>query len=374
MAQQTATGGSLVIGGCGFLGYHIVRHLLRDAALQPVHVLDINVTNNRVEGVASYSQGAITDGTAVRALLETLQPRAVFHMASPPASLPSHRKSEFHATNVVGTATLLSAAAACPSVKAFVYTSTVDVYADPPHDDTDEDHPLWTEVQGKGRRRPAKMSEYCRTKAVGDGLVRAANSPQLRTVVLRPGHVYGERHTQGLFEMLEAAKGNTPLVQLGGGGNNKTTEVLMEVASADNVAVGHVLAANVLLSDNTEGVAGEAFNLSDGSPVPFWHHVRVIWGVARGREALEHIWVLPSWIMVGVVTVAEWSFWAFSFGTSEPPTALTSASLSYCIEAHSYSIDKARRRLGFKPVADHDEVLAESVRWELNRRGQPVRG
>lgn len=365
------TGGSLVIGGCGFLGYHIVRHLLQDEALQPVHVLDMKTNNNRVEGVASYTRGAITDGAAVRALLDKLQPRVIFHMASPPASLPSQHKSEFHATNVVGTATLLSAAAESESVKAFVYTSTVDVYADPPHNNSSEDQPLWTDVySGKGRR-PAKMSEYCYTKTVADGLVRSANSGRLKTIVLRPGHVYGERHTQGLYEMLEAAKG--PLVQLGGGKGKKET-VLMEVASADNVASGHILAAKVLLSGKHKGVAGEAFNLSDGSPVPFWHHVRVIWGVARGKEAIDNIWVLPPWLMVVVVIITEWAFWALTFGKREPPTELTSASVSYCVESHSYSIDKARRRLEFVPIANHDEVLAESVRWELKRRGQPILG
>ncbi|KAL1889641.1 erg26, C-3 sterol dehydrogenase [Sporothrix stenoceras] len=368
-----STGGSLVIGGCGFLGYHVVRHLLQDGneSLQPVHIFDLNTSNNRVDGVASYTQGAVSDGAAVKTLLDKLQPRVVFHMASPPASLPSHRKSKFHATNVVGTATLLSAAAESPSVRAFVYTSTVDVYADPPHNDSTENQPLWTDVYSGEGRRPPKMSEYCYTKTVADGLVRAANSDQLKTVVLRPGHVYGERHTQGLYEMLEAAKG--PLVQLGSGKGKKET-VLMEVASADNVAAGHVLAAKALLGDSSEGVAGEAFNLSDGSPVPFWHHVRVIWGVAKGKEALDKIWVLPPWLMIGVVFIAEWSFWALSLGTREPPTELTSASLSYCIESHSYSIDKARRLLCFAPVANHDEVLAESVRWELNRRGQPVQG
>ncbi|KIH91974.1 hypothetical protein SPBR_01951 [Sporothrix brasiliensis 5110] len=296
-------------------------------------------------------------------------------MASPPASLPSSRKSEFHATNVVGTATLLRAAAECPSVKAFVYTSTVDVYADPPHDNTGEDWPLWTDVLGDGKGKRPKMSEYCRTKTVADALVRAANSDpgHMQTVVLRPGHVYGERHTQGLYEILAAAQGNAPLIQLGRRSED-SSRVLMEAASADNVAAGHVLAAKALLEGNTAGVAGAAFNLSDGSPVPFWHHVRVIWGVARGREALDKIWVLPPWIMVAVVAVAEWSYWAFSFGKAQPPTEFTSASLSYCIESHSYSIDKARRLLHFAPVAKHDDNLAASVRWELARRGQPILG
>ncbi|CAK7227578.1 erg26, C-3 sterol dehydrogenase [Sporothrix bragantina] len=268
----------------------------------------------------------------MEAVFQRLQPRVVFHIASPPASLPSSRHKEFYETNVKGTQILLEASKRA-HVEAFVYTSTVDVYSDPPHNNLGEDAPLWTDVSGK----PAKMS-----------------------------HVYGERHTQGLYEMLEAASGTKPLVQL-------RTDALMEVASADNVAAGHVLAAKALL-DGVAGVAGEAFNLSDGAPVPFWHHVRVIWTVARGKEAVANVWTLPTWVMKFVVAIAEFFFWAFSLGNAVPPTALTSASLSYCVESHSYSIAKAQRLLGFRPVANHDEVLAESVRWELKRRGQQVMG
>ncbi|CAK7206253.1 erg26, C-3 sterol dehydrogenase [Sporothrix eucalyptigena] len=364
MAQQTlpqtTAGGSLVVGGCGFLGYHIVQHLLRDAAFSPVHVLDIEITKNLVDGV-TYTQGGITDKDDMNAILQRHRPRIVFHMASPLASLPSSRHKEFFETNVEGTQVLLDASKTA-GVKAFVYTSTVDVYAGPPHSSLGEDAPLWTDVPKKS----AKMSEYCRTKAIADGIVRLANSPSFQTVVLRPGHVYGERHTQGLYEMLEAAKGAKPLVQL-------RTDALMEVASADNVAAGHVLAAKALLAGDGR-VAGEAFNLSDGAPVPFWHHVRVIWTVARGKEAVKNVWTLSPWVMKSVVAVAELLFWALSLGKATPPTELTSASLSYCVEDHSYSTSKAQQLLGFAPVANHDEVLAESVRWELRRRGQPVMG
>ncbi|CAK7219888.1 erg26, C-3 sterol dehydrogenase [Sporothrix curviconia] len=326
MAQQQppeppSRRGALVIGGCGFLGYHLVQHLGKDASFSPLHVLDVNITNNRVDDVM-YTQGTITDGQAVHSTLQRFQPRVVFHMASPPASLPSNLHKEFDETNVKGTQTLLEASKNA-HVEAFVYTSTVDVYADPPHNSLGEDAPLWTDVSGK----PVKMSEYCRTKAIADGLVRIANSASLPTVVLRPGHVYGERHTQGLYEILDAASGTKPLVQL-------KTDALMDVASADNVAAGHVLAAKALLN-GVAGVAGEAFNVSDGSPVPFWHHARVIWTVARGKKAVDNIWTLPTWVM---------------------------------------NIAKAQRLLGFKPVVNHDEVLAESVRWELKRRGQQAMG
>ena len=349
----------LVIGGCGFLGYHLVQNLLRDDECGPVHVLDRSIENNRLAD-AAYTEGNISDKETIRKLVALLRPRVIFHAASPPASLPSHLKEDFYNTNVIGTQVLLDAAAEHESVRAFVYSSSVDTYADPPHDLVDESHPVWSPA--------SKIAEYNRTKAIGDGLVREANGPQLRTVCLRLAHIYGDRHTQGLTQVLDSIKGDRPLVQIGDGTN------LMEVLSADNAATAHLLAAKALLDprralDGGE-VGGEAFNVSDGAPVPFWHHVRVIWGVARGEDALKKVTVLPAWAMGTLVFLATWSYWIFTLGTVEPPVALSKTSFAYVTTSHTYSIQKARARLGFSPVANHDEVLARSVQWELHRQSQ----
>lgn len=357
--EQRPLGTALVVGGCGFLGYHLVGHLLRDSDCSAVCVLDRNVDNDNRHDQAVYVCGTMTDQEAVRSLVAKIQPTVVFHIASPHSSLPTRRKGEFEETNVRGTQALLTVATEASSVKALVYTSTVDIYVDPPHLNVDESHPVWP-----AHRR---SNEYNRTKAVADRLVRKANGPQLRTVCLRIGHAYGERHVQGLKEILEACAGDRTLVQLGDGSN------LMEVVSADNAATAHVLAAKALVEaakDSTKagGVDGEAFNISDGSPVPFWHHVRVIWGVARGADALDNITVIPAWVMAVIVTIAEWVFWIFTLGTVEPPMAMRRLSLEYTTQTHTYSIQKARERLHFNPTSDHDAVLARSAQWMLDRQ------
>lgn len=116
--------------------------------------------------------------------------RVIFHTASPIASLPASREGEFFETNVRGTEALLTVAAENTSAQALVYTSRVDTYADPPHENVTEAHPLWPASD--------KSNEYNRTKAIADCLVRDANGPQLRTVTLRlethPGNGRGTRH------------------------------------------------------------------------------------------------------------------------------------------------------------------------------------
>ncbi|KAM5341753.1 hypothetical protein ACJ41O_014784 [Fusarium nematophilum] len=348
-------GTTLVVGGCGFLGYHIVRHLLQDAESGPVYVLDRDVSRNRHEK-ATYVRGNITDSALLHQLVADIQPSVIFHTASPIACLPASREGEFLETNVRGTEVLLTVAAESDSAQALVYTSSVDTYADPPHEDVTEEHPLWPASD--------KSNEYNRTKAIADGLVRDANGPQLRTVALRLGHAYGERHIQGMVEVLDMCSGNKKLVQVGPGKN------IMEVVSAENCAIAHLLAAKALLDPTrTAGkVDGEAFNISDGAPMPFWHHIKVIWGVARGEDALKNVSVVPAWVMIVTVYLAEWLFWVFTLNMAKPPAALRRVSLDYCLHTHTYSIGKARERLQFDPVSDHDAVLAESARWMLRYR------
>ncbi|KAK8100403.1 hypothetical protein PG999_010777 [Apiospora kogelbergensis] len=293
-APPPILGPVLVTGGCGFLGYHLVAHLLADPERGSgrVYVLDRHVANSENrhagdDGNVTYIEGSVTDAALVASVLQETRPRVIFHAASPPASLPPPRWPEFEATNVTGTAILLAAAAASETVRAFVYTSSADVYADPPHHNVTETHPLVAASEYRARRGVG-VTEYMRTKAAGQRLVLAANTPALRTCALLPAHMYGERSSQGLREILDLCDDGgdgrgwwprPPLVQLGAGNN------LMDVASAANVAQAHILAAKALVEpDRTRGVvAGQSFNVTDGRPVAFWNeHVRAVWKEARG--------------------------------------------------------------------------------------------
>ncbi|KPM45321.1 hypothetical protein AK830_g1180 [Neonectria ditissima] len=360
MAPRTRSSASLldtvlVVGGCGFLGYHLVRQLLEDVECGAVYVLDRDIDRNRHEK-AIYVRGNIADSEALHSLVAKIKPRVIFHSASPIASLPANRESEFVETNVKGTEVLLTIAAESDSIQALVYTSSVDAYDNPPHSDVTELHSLWSQSD--------KSNEYNRTKAIADRLVLAASGPQLRTVSLRLGHAYGERHVQGLVEVLDVCSGNQRLIQIGQGEN------MMEVVSASNSATAHILAAKALLDPGRAvgKVDGEGFNISDGCPVPFWHHIKVIWKVERGEKALEDITVIPAWVMVVVVNIVEWLLWVLTLNTVKSPTPLRRVSLEYCVYTHTYSIQKARERLLFKPVANHDAVLAQSAAWMLAYR------
>ncbi|KAK8012839.1 hypothetical protein PG991_010214 [Apiospora marii] len=374
----------LVVGGCGFLGHHLVAHLLADpACAKPVYVLDPHIEGSENRHHADqdviYIEGSIADPALVTSVLARARPRVVLHAASPVASLPRARWAEFEAVNVVGTRILLSAfAASTPetsAVKALVYTSSPDVYANPPHHDISETHPLVSEDD-------QHCSEYVRTKAAAQRLVLAANSPTLRTCALLPAHMYGERSTQGLPEILalcadrDGSPTSSPLIQLGPGTN------LVSVASAANVARAHLLAAKALLDPSRVKngvVAGESFNITDGRPVAFWNeHVRAAWKEARGLDddasLLRQVIVVPGWIYRLIAWIARLLVRTLTLGTVSPPAAVSEQGVLYALGEHTYSVEKLRGRLGFEPVRDHERVMRQAVRWELDRRRRQGKG
>jgi len=117
----------LVVGGCGFLGSHIVSFIVNRHPQTQVAVLDLRTSSNRnASPTVSYHDGDITDAAAMKALFSQVKPDAVIHTASPHFDL----KPEIHEkVNVGGTKTLLKAAQEA-GVKAFVYTSSASVILD----------------------------------------------------------------------------------------------------------------------------------------------------------------------------------------------------------------------------------------------------
>lgn len=87
-ASPETYGPSLVIGGCGFVGFHVVEALLEDPAWSPVSVISRNPDHNRCEG-ASYHNGDICNSDEIRRLLADLKPRIIFHTAAHRAADPA---------------------------------------------------------------------------------------------------------------------------------------------------------------------------------------------------------------------------------------------------------------------------------------------
>lgn len=151
-AQKKTLGKVLVIGGCGFLGHHIVD-LLLESYKGKFSVLDLRCTRNRrpdSDGV-QYFDGDITSLSSILPIFEKIKPDIVIHTASPAAvgessqSKTKLRNAMFKKVNVDGTACVIEACQKV-NVKALVYTSSASVISDTESDlvNADERWPVVT--------------------------------------------------------------------------------------------------------------------------------------------------------------------------------------------------------------------------------------
>ena len=180
---------SLVTGGAGFIGSHLVDRLL--AAGDEVVVLDDLSTGRRenleqaLAAGAELVEGDITDASLVRDLFERRQPERVFHLAAQIDVRRSVADPVFDlGVNVAGTLNLLLAAHES-GVARFAFASTGGA------------------IYGEGAGRELPLTEdaecqpdapYGQSKLAAEGYLRLwTRLHGLSTVALRLGNVYGPR-------------------------------------------------------------------------------------------------------------------------------------------------------------------------------------
>lgn len=361
--SSNSLGSVLVVGGCGFLGFHIVRRLLQDPDCSTVSVLSRDPNRNRLPGV-SYRAGDISKPETIQPLLDELKPRVIIHAAAPSGHAVTGNASVYQETNVDGTANLLACAAKTPSTVALVYTSTAIVIVGSEHNFANESSPVLN--------ASSKENEYAKTKAIADTLVLEANDlgnesgKGLRTACIRLTAMYGERDTQITPNLLGLLRRGENRFQLGDNSN------LFDWVHVENAATAHVLAAKALLAESASPeeedkgakVSGEAFFITDDAPLPFWDLPRKIWAAAGHPISPDKVWVIPTkWALRSAVAV-EWIVWALSLGMKRPQTFSRQA-VEYCCLTRTFCIDKAKERLGYVARGNVEEGVRQAVEWIL---------
>lgn len=343
----------LVVGGCGFLGHHIVSQLLPSAQ---VSVLDLRTTRNRFPGV-DYYDADITSASAVLDVLQKARPQVIIHTASP--VFGPGMASLYHKVNVEGTRTLLECAGQVGFVKAFVYTSSASVVHDGVSDlvNADETYPVL--------RIPQQTEIYSHTKGLADDLVLAANRKYggMLTVAIRPAGIFGEGDVQMLPNMLKAYYDGKTKFQLGDNTN------FFDFTYVGNVAHAHILAARELIKtqaaakerQDEDRVDGEAFFVTNAEPYRFWDLTRAVWAAAGDKTKPEEVWVIPKGLGLFLASLIEWIFWLLFWGRKKP--ALTRQQVKFSCMNRTYNIEKARRRLGYQPIVNMSDAIRRGVEW-----------
>ncbi len=183
---------TVVTGGAGFIGSHLVERLIE--AGDHVVVLD-NLVTGREKNLASaipsgrceFHQVDIREGSALPAFFEGAH--SVYHLAALADIVPSiERPADYFTTNVDGTFNVVEAARKC-GVKRLIYAASSSCYGIPDAYPTPEEAPI----------RP--QYPYALTKYLGERIALHWGSVyDISTVSLRFFNVYGPRaRTSGTY-------------------------------------------------------------------------------------------------------------------------------------------------------------------------------
>ncbi|MCB0357979.1 MAG: NAD-dependent epimerase/dehydratase family protein [Bdellovibrionales bacterium] len=234
---------SLVTGGAGFIGAHVVRDLLIGG--EEVVVLD-DLSGGFRENVpdeAEFVEGSILDADLINRLFETHRFEHVYHLAAYAAEGLSHFIKRFnYSNNLIGSVNLINASVN-HDVRCFVFTSSIAVYGAGQLPMSEEMIPQPEDSYG--------IAKY----AVEQELKASHEMFGLNYVIFRPHNVYGEfqnigdkyRNVIGIF-MNQIMQGK-PLTIFGDGTQTRAFSYIKEVSP--------IIAA----APKNEAAFGEVFNV-----------------------------------------------------------------------------------------------------------------
>jgi dTDP-glucose 4,6-dehydratase len=260
----------VVTGAGGFIGSHLVEHLVREGATVRAMLRytsrgqrgSLDLVPDDVMSNVALTMGDVRDFDAVREICRGAD--AMFHLAALIGIPYSYEHpQEVIDTNVGGTSNVLLAAKELGTLECIVLTSTSEVYGSAVRVPMDEEHPLQAQ------------SPYSATKIAGDALgLSFYRSFGLPISIVRPFNAYGPRQSARAVipTIISQAVSGLPLKL----GTLDTTRDFTYVADT---------ARAFAMIGGSEAALGEVVNAGSGSEVSIREIVQKV-GQIVGRELL----------------------------------------------------------------------------------------
>lgn len=323
----------LITGINGFIGSHIAERLLKEGHTVRGLVRKTSDLSFLAGMEIEYCYGDITRPETLPEALKHID--TVIHVAGLASDWGKYET--FHKINVQGTMNLAKEAD-IHKVKKFVHISTTAFY-------------------GFGHNYAVKESDdyqptifpYNETKrAAEEWLFEYSKKISMKITAIRPGNVFGPRDHTFIEKYLEAMEqGKMAYIN---GGRSKTCPAYIE-----NLVDGIMLAC---FSDKADG---EAFFITDGLDIDWKTFTDAFadeLGIKRPKLSFPFYPVyFLAWIM-------ELIYKLFGFKTAP---LLTRYRISNGGRDYYFSIEKAKRILGYNPEVDFTAAVKRTVQWYKNR-------
>ena len=323
---------ALVTGGGGFLGKAIVKMLLEQG--DQVRSFSRNSYAELAQrGVEQYL-GDLGDSEAVSRAVEGCD--IVYHVAAKAGIWGPF--ADYYNANVLGTKHVIESCRKNGIVR-MVYTSSPSVVFD------------GSDMEGVDESVPYPdhyEAFYPQTKAMAEKMVLQANDKSLATVALRPHLIWGPEDNHLVPRILErGAKG--ALRKIG------RRPCLVDTTYIDNAAEAHLRVAHYLAPNSV--VAGKAYFLSQGEPLPLWDVVNRI--LAAGQLPPVTRMISPR-LAIWAAGILENTYLLLRITKEPPMTRFVARELS---TSHWFDLSAARRDFGYDPKVSFNEGIDRLRNW-----------
>jgi dihydroflavonol-4-reductase len=326
---------TLVTGGTGFVGLHLVRELARRG--DDLRLLIREESNTEpLEGIDwEPTIGDVRDRDSVRKALNGVD--RVFHVAGT-TSMRTRARDRVFEINVTGTRNVMEEALRSGVVRAVLTSSSSAVGAAEPGGTIDEDQPFTVGRLGVAYINSKHEAELTALRFAAKGLPLVITNPSF---VLGPDDPNPSGTSNALIRRLLLRRIPGYL------------DGAINVVDVRDVARGHVLADELGTDGERYLLTGRNFTLQ-----------RLFADLSRIANVPPPPLRMDGRLVVTGVELME------RLGIHIPTSADEVRSGSHWF---TYRNDKAREELGWEP-RPHEETLEDAVRWQLEELGQRAEG
>lgn len=309
----------LITGGAGFLGINLCRYLLNKG--HEIRSLDIANFDYPEKDRIDVITGDIRNEAIVNKAMKDID--IVIHCA---AALPLYNLEEIYTTDVLGTNIILKSAFYHKVERAIMISSTA-VYGIPDH------HPLYEEDRLEG------VGPYGEAKILAEKVCEKYRKKGLCIPILRPKSFIGEERL-GVFAIYFDWVINGKSVPIVGNGKNRYQ--LLDVQD--------LCEACYLVSTLSKENVNDVFNIGAEKYTTMKEDFGAVLTVAGfGKRILPTppkltIWVLRILEVLGLSPLYKWVY------KTAPEDSFV-------------SIEKAKKKLGFKPKYSTKATLVKTYNW-----------